>query len=126
MADSPKDHVDPRNQKGMYITPCSCGKVYIGQTGRLLNPRLKEHVLDITRDRANKLALAKHSHISSHQVWIENAKLLTMEEHYIKGRVKETTEIDKQDNTLKRDDGLELNSTWKPIINKIKRHLKEQ
>ena len=90
-----------------------------------MNICLKEHALDIMRDRTNKSALAEHSHISSHQVWIENVKLLTMEEHYIKGRIKETTKIDKRDNTLNRDDGLKLSGTWKPIINKIKRKLHE-
>ncbi|XP_023310001.1 uncharacterized protein LOC108904855 [Anoplophora glabripennis] len=28
---------------GVYNIPCSCGKVYIGQTGRHINTRLKEH-----------------------------------------------------------------------------------
>ena len=115
-----------RNQKGMYIIPCSCGKVYIGETGRSINICLEEHALDITRDRASKSALAEHSHNSSHHVCIENVKILTREEHYLKTWVKEAMEIDKWDNTLNRDDGLKLSGTWKPIINKIKRQLKEQ
>ena len=94
MVDSAKDQVDPRNQKGMYIIPCSCGKVYIGETGRSLNIRFKEHALDITRDRANKSALA---------------------EHHLKRQVKEAVEIDKRDNTLNRDDGLKLSGTLKSV-----------
>ena len=35
-------------------------------------------------------------------------------------------EIDKRDNTLNQDDGLKLRGTWKPIVNKTKRKLKEQ
>ena len=86
--DSAKDQVDPRNHKGVYIIPCSCGKVYIGETETSINIRLKEHALDITRDRSNKSSLVEHSHNSSHHVCIENAKLLTREENYLKRRVK--------------------------------------
>ena len=98
-------------------------ELYIGEIGRSLNICVKEHVLEITRDIANKSALAEHSHISSYHVCIENAELLTREKNYVKRWLKETMEIEKLDNTLNRDDGLKLGNTWKPIINKIKRHL---
>ena len=88
MVDLAKDQVDPKNQKGVYIIPFSCGKVYVGETVRSINNCLKEHALDITRDRASKSALAEHSHNSSHHVCIENAKLLMREENYLKRWVK--------------------------------------
>ena len=121
MVDSAKDQVDPKNQKGVYIIPFSCGKVYVGETGRSINIHLKEHALDITRDRASKSSLAKHSHNSFDHVCIKNDKLLTMEEKYLKRQVKEAVEIDKRHNTLNLDDGLKLSGRWKPIINKIKK-----
>ena len=37
MVDSAKDHVDLKNQKYVYIIPFSCGKVYVGETGRSIN-----------------------------------------------------------------------------------------
>ena len=95
MVESTKDQVDLRNQKGVYIIPFSCGKVYIGETGRSINIHLKEHVLDITRDRANKSSLTKHSHNSSHHICIENDKLLTKEENHLERWVKEDVEFDK-------------------------------
>ena len=40
----PKDVVDPAKQDGVvYRIPCECGKVYIGETGRPIQDRIKEH-----------------------------------------------------------------------------------
>ena len=39
----PKDAVDPAKQDGVvYRIPCECGKVYIGETGRPMQDRIKE------------------------------------------------------------------------------------
>ncbi|XP_027052302.1 uncharacterized protein LOC113679533 [Pocillopora damicornis] len=44
----PKDAVDPAKQDGVvYRIPCECSKVYIGETGRPLQDRIKEHDRDI-------------------------------------------------------------------------------
>ena len=44
----PKDTVDPAKQDGVvYKIPCECGKVYIGETGRSIHERIKEHDRDI-------------------------------------------------------------------------------
>jgi len=44
----PKDTVDPAKQDGVvYRIPCECGKVYIGETGRSMQERIKEHDRDI-------------------------------------------------------------------------------
>ena len=44
----PKDAVDPAKQDGVvYRIPCECSKVYIGETGRPLRDRIKEHDRDI-------------------------------------------------------------------------------
>ena len=43
----PKDAVDPAKQDGVvYIIPCECGKVHIGETGRPMQDRIKEHDRD--------------------------------------------------------------------------------
>ena len=44
----PKDTVDPAKQDGVvYRFPCECGKVYIGETGRSMQDRIKEHGREI-------------------------------------------------------------------------------
>lgn len=38
-----KDHINPLNKSGVYKLTCKCNSIYIGQTGRNFNIRLKEH-----------------------------------------------------------------------------------
>jgi len=40
---NPKDQRPPLSSAGVYKIPCSCGKVYIGETGRMVNICMKEH-----------------------------------------------------------------------------------
>lgn len=40
---SMKDHVDPKNMKGVYLIPFSCRTPYIGDTGHSINERIHEH-----------------------------------------------------------------------------------
>jgi hypothetical protein len=44
---SVKNPIDQRQQKGVYKVSCSCGKSYIGETGRSFQIRIKEHEGDI-------------------------------------------------------------------------------
>ena len=44
----PKDTLEPTKQDGVvYKIPCECGKVYIGETGRAMQDRIKQHDRDI-------------------------------------------------------------------------------
>ena len=47
MLDKAKDPIDPKHKKGVYVIPCSCGRLYIGETGRSVQVRLKEHCAHI-------------------------------------------------------------------------------
>ena len=116
MVDSAKDPINPRLQKEIYIIPRSCGKEYIGETGRYLNIRLKEHTADISRNRTEKFALVDHAFSSSHYIRMEDAKLISKEDHYLKRKIREAIEIEKRKNNLNQDEGLNINNTWKPLI----------
>ncbi len=52
LLDHAKDPLDPKKGKGVYSIPCDCGKVYIGETGRSVYIRLKEHTADIIHGRS--------------------------------------------------------------------------
>jgi len=43
---NPKDQRLPLSSAGVYKIPCSYGKVYIGETERMVNIRMKEHQRD--------------------------------------------------------------------------------
>ena len=56
-----KDGVNEFQKPGVYCIPCECGSVYIGETGRNLSLRLKEHKTNCEKNEPEKLAVAKHS-----------------------------------------------------------------
>ena len=57
----PKYAVDPAKQEGVvYWIPCECGKVYIGETRRPMQDRIKEHDRDIGLARTESTAVSQH------------------------------------------------------------------
>ena len=71
-----KDKVDEHQLKGVYKVTCSCGLNYIGETGRSLKVRLKEHGADIRNQRVRTSALAEHLENSKHHICLEDSLLL--------------------------------------------------
>ena len=67
---SVKDSIDNHQLKGVYKIDCSCGKSYIGETGRSLQTRLKEHGADIKHERSRTSAHAEHSSKTKHHVFL--------------------------------------------------------
>ena len=126
MLDSSKDPVEPLKQKGVYSIPYSCEIPYIGEIGRSIQVRLKEHFVDIIHDRLKKSALAEHAHHSRHHIRIEEKKLITIEDHYKRRKIREAIEIEKFPSNLNRDDGFKLNECWRPIICQLKKTIKNQ
>ena len=68
-----KDTVDPAKQDGVvYMIPCECGKVYIGETGRSMHERIKEHDRDIRLARTQTSAISEHANKTGHHpLWNE-------------------------------------------------------
>ena len=60
----PKDPIPfERKDSVVYRIPCGeCDKVYIGETGRPVNERLKEHQRDVRLARSDTSAVAEHAH----------------------------------------------------------------
>jgi hypothetical protein len=56
-----KDNVNESQKPGVYRIPCECGLVYIGETGRNLSVRLKEHKTNCEKAEQDKSAVAKHT-----------------------------------------------------------------
>ena len=105
-----KDQVDPKKNKGVYLIPCGCGKVYIGETSRSVLTRLKEHNVDIIHGRIKNYALAEHSTTSKHHILLEDAKVIASIDHYIRRQVREAIEIEKHPFNINRDDEWKLSA----------------
>jgi len=117
---SVKDKIDRHQLKGVYKIDCSYGKSYIGEIGHSLQTRLKEHVADIRNDRSRTSALAEHSSKTKHHLCVENTSIVAREENYHRRKIREALEIMKHPHNLNRNSGIQINSSWFPLIIKIK------
>ena len=63
----------PAKRDGVvYGIPCECGKVYIGETGRPMQDRVKEHDRDIRLARTETSAVSEHAHNTGNKpLWNE-------------------------------------------------------
>ena len=79
---SVKDPIDPKDMKGVYMIPCSCGTPCIGETGHSIRQRIWEHATDIRHNRSCTSALVEHVKKSCHHVCIEDSKFIAKVDHF--------------------------------------------
>ena len=113
---SVKGPIDPKHHKGVYMVPCSCGKSYIGETGRSILTSIQEHAADINHNRSKTSALAEHSSKTNHHICIEDSCVMAKIEHYHHRKFREAIEIQKHHDNLNRDDGWKISDNWIPTI----------
>ena len=103
----PKDPVLKENRSGVICQiPCSrCPQTYIGQTGRTLGQRLKEHRRAVRDGNTSTSALADHVCSTGHPVDWDKAQILDSCPHPSKRCLLESWMIQKQPSTLNRELG---------------------
>ena len=115
MLTSHKDRQDPHPQPGVYKIPCQCGKVYIGETGRDLPTRIKEHRANSRKGEYEKLAIIMHSHTEDHIINWEQAHLITSIDQWYPRRIREALEIHKHP-TVPQDIDFSISDIWQPLL----------
>ena len=94
--------------------PCKCGKVYIGETERPMQDRIKEHDRDIRLARTETFAVSEHAHNTEHKPLWNKVKFIDRDPYYYTRRVKEAIHVRLHPNNISRDSGIEIPEVWMP------------
>ena len=104
----PKDPVPPELLNGVvYRIPCrDCDQAYVGQSGRSLSCRVKEHQRAFPNGDTNASALAEHAWKEGHYVDWQNAEVLEANQQYWRPRcLLESWHINKESKPMNRERG---------------------
>ena len=112
---SVKDKTPAENLAGVYKIPCSCSKVYIGQTGRRIITRVKEHIRDYKKE-CLRSAIAEHSVETKHSIEFDQFETIVNISNYRKRYIREAIEISKHPYNMNREDGYRLSNIWTPLL----------
>ena len=113
----PNDGVDPNKQDGVvYKIPCQCGKVYIGETGRSMHKRIKEHDRDIRLARTQTSVVSEHANKFGHYPLWDEVKFIDRDQHWNTRKVKEAIHIRLHPKNINRDSRIEIPEVWMPTI----------
>ena len=113
----PKDREDTEDQAGVvYQISCKdCPAQYVGQTGRHLRDRLKEHKRATTRGYELESGVAEHVMDTNHEIdW--SVKVLDRDSNQRKRLVREAVWIRKTHPSMNREQGFELSKAYNHII----------
>ena len=131
----PKDKRDIKENAGIiYNVPCKqFPRSYVGETGRWLGIRMKEHQDDVvkhtesiqyTRSQRkasestdNKSALTDHATRSNHMIDWDNTTIVGREDIRLRRQIRETIRIRQEIRPLNRDQGsYDLPQLWGPLL----------
>jgi len=106
---------------GIYKISCnSCPYIYIGETKRPLEVRMKEHIRDIKNQKMES-GVACHIKDSgfNHVIQLNNISLLEPENRYFHRKFKEALYIRAGSNLMNKDFGMEIPTPWNHFIPEV-------
>jgi predicted GIY-YIG superfamily endonuclease len=89
-----RPNTDPqRTAECAYSIPCECGRIYIGETGRPLAVRLREHKHNFKEGLIEKSKLAQHAYEEDRKVMWDEARVLEVESNSRYRKYKESAHM---------------------------------
>ena len=110
-----KKRIPQERVKGViYRVQCECGSTYVGETGRTLETRLKEHKRAVRYDDQNN-GIAVHANNTCHTIQWGDAEVLDKEQNWSKRKLKEALHIREEKDPMNLDQGRLLNTIWSTL-----------
>jgi predicted GIY-YIG superfamily endonuclease len=101
----------------VYSIPCECGRSYIGETGRPLAARIREHRHNLKEGLLDKSKLAQHAYEEGHRVGWDKARVLEIESNSRYRKYKESAHTACLTNPISQP-SLDISPLWIPPISK--------
>jgi hypothetical protein len=105
---------------GVYSIPCEHGKVYIGQTGCLIETRVKEHHRHLCLYYPEKSVVAEHSINLGHWIQLQNTSIWAKKLRWMDQIIREAIVIKLHPDNVNKEDGFSLSQARKPLIPDLK------
>jgi hypothetical protein len=98
-----------------YSTPCECGRSYIGETGRPLAVRFREHIHNLQHGLLEKSKLAQYAYEEVHRIRWDDARILEIESNSRYRKYKESAHMACSTNPISQT-SLDISPIWIPLI----------
>jgi hypothetical protein len=99
----------------IFSIPCECGSSYIGETGRPLAVRLREHRHNLQQGLVEESKLAQHAYEEGHRVGWDDARVLEIESNSRYRKYKESAHMVYVSNPISQP-SLDISPIWIPLI----------
>ena len=117
-----KDGIPTKKKKGVvYEIPCgSCEEVYVGETLRTVDDRVKEHKRHTAKGEVLQSAVAEHAREKEHTIAWDSARIVDRAGGWTQRKVKEALHIachkSRGSPLMNKDDGMKISNVWKALV----------
>ena len=115
---APKDRVKDKSGVVYEISCADCTAKYVGQTGRNLSQRVKEHRGATENGQPEKSGIAQHAWEAHHEIAWDNIKVLEQEPWERRRQIKEALLIKQTAPSMNRDCGIDLPQVYNALVPK--------